>query len=114
MAPEGGVAATDNDKLPVRALARLDQVASYVLVQSPRCRERQASRVGENIKDGKMSIEFRLQRFNRPLGEHRRVVNGLGACGVIIEDNNFALACENLFADGQEHLLGPFRREVTK
>jgi hypothetical protein len=42
-------------------------------------------------------------------------VNGLGAGGVIIQNDDFALACPDLFAnERKEILLRPFRREVTK
>jgi hypothetical protein len=41
-------------------------------------------------------------------------VNGLGARGVIIQDNDFTLACADLFTNEWKDLLRPFGREVTK
>jgi len=38
----------------------------------------------------------------------------LGACRVIIQDDDFALACTDLFSNKRKDLLRPFRREVTK
>jgi len=59
-------------------------------------------------------LEFGLQRFHRPFGEHRSVVNGLGAGGIIIQDDDFALGCTNLFANDRKEIFRPFRREAVE
>jgi hypothetical protein len=59
-------------------------------------------------------LKLRLERFYRPFSEHRSVVDGLGAGGIIIEDNDFALACTHLFANDRKEIFRPFRREIPK
>jgi len=114
MTSQGRVAAANNDEIAFGFLSCLDKVASYVRIQRLGCGEGQASGVGKNVKGREVLLELRLERFDRPFGEHRSVVNGLGARGVIIQDNDFTLACADLFTNEWKDLLRPFGREVTK
>jgi len=59
-------------------------------------------------------LELRRERVYRPFREHRKIVDGLGARGIIIQDDDCAPACLDLFANKGEKILRPLRRELAK
>jgi hypothetical protein len=74
---------------------------------------RKTAGIGQQIKGRKVVFQFLLKRFYWPLGQDWDSVNGLCACGVIIQDDDLTLGVFYLFLDLCPQLNGPFNRKAT-